>query len=81
VLVYKGIKKIFRKFEFCAKVLSLFVENLRLFTYFNGKIRPKITDTRLKYLRATTRGCPYERQVFQLIICDLLWIIVGFDIT
>jgi hypothetical protein len=33
----KGIKKFFRKFEFCAKVLSLFVENCGHFAHFNSK--------------------------------------------
>jgi hypothetical protein len=46
--MWKGIKKIFRNFEICAKVLSLLFENRGYFAYFNSKIRPKTTDTRLK---------------------------------
>jgi hypothetical protein len=35
----KGIKNFFRNFQICAKVLSLFVENLRILTYINAKNR------------------------------------------
>ena len=51
MLIYKGIKKFFRKIEICAKIVAFLFEN---------SYRPKTPDTRLKtekkYKRQREKG-------------------------